>query len=266
MWKDKFFIKIEPQFLFETFFNSEYVTWLYVYLKLKNHYSLQKTPMKYYNIKIEEIISFFKVDPATIYRAIRELVRIGLLEKKPKSRAIYRIKDEKDINYFTEEPDDLSVESVEYPDFIQIHGNAFMRLVKDLQDNSSSVPKLLRLYYFLVTTSKFTENAEKELKSPESVYSIGKALGQDARTVKPLLETLVSTGYIKFDGRKIITIRNIYTVNKATTTVAASTENECECEFECECENATHCYGNTYCSGKNKSSMPTYAENEDYDY
>ncbi len=256
MWKNEFRIHIEPQFLFETFFNSEYVTWLYVYLKLKNHYSLQKTPMKYYNIKIEEIISFFKVDPATIYRAIRELVRIGLLEKKPKSRAIYRIKDEKDINYFTDEP---AVESVEYPDFIQIHGNAFMRLVKDLQDTSSSVPKLLRLYYFLVTTSKFTKNAEKELESPESVYSIGKALGQDARTVKPLLETLESTGYIKLNGRKIITIRNIY-----TTSTAASKENECEYEYELE--NATHCYGNTYCSRKNKSNIPTYSENEDYDY
>ncbi len=260
MWKDKFFIKIEPQFLFETFFNSEYVTWLYVYLKLKNIYSLQKTPMKYYNIKIEEIISFFKVDPATIYRAIRELVRIGLLEKKPKSRAIYRIKNEKDINYFTDEPDDESVESVEYPEFIQIHGNAFIKLVKDLQDKSNSIPKLLRLYYFLVTTSKFTKNAEKELESPESVYSIGKTLRQDARTVKPLLETLVSTGYIKFNGRKIITIRNIYTTSKTTATT------EDECEFEYQLENATHCYGNTYCSGKNKSNMPTYAENEDYDY
>ncbi len=257
MWKDEFRIHIEPEFLFETFFNSEYVTWLYVYLKLKNHYSLQKTPMKYYNIKIEEIISFFKVDPATIYRAIRELVRIGLLEKKPKSRAIYRIKDEKDINYFTDEPDDLSVESVEYPDFIQIHGNAFIRLVKDLQDKSNSIPKLLRLYFFLMTTNKHTKDFVPELQSPESVYSIGKALGQDARTVKPLLETLVSTGYIKFNGRKIITIRNIY-----TTSTVAPTENECEYELE----NATHYYGNTYSSGKNKSSMPTYAENDDYDY
>lgn len=264
MWKDKFFIKIEPEFLFETFFNSEYVTWLYVYLKLKNHYSLQKTPQKYYNIKIEEIISFFKVDPATIYRAIRELVRIGLLEKKPKSRAIYRIKDEKDINYFTDEPDDLSVESVEsveYPNFIQIHGNAFIRLVKDLQDKSNSIPKLLRLYFFLMTTNKHTKDFVPELESPESVYSIGKALAQDARTVKPLLKTLESTGYIKLNGRKIITIRNIYTVSK-TTTVAASTENECEYEFE----NATHCYSNSYSSGKNKSNMPTYSENEHYDY
>ncbi len=257
IWKDEFRIHIEPQFLFETFFNSEYVTWLYVYLKLKNHYSLQKTPLKYYNIKIDEIISFFKVDPATIYRAIRELVRIGLLEKKPKSRAIYRIKDEKDINYFTDEPDDLSVESVEYPEFLQIHGNAFMRLVKDLQDTSSSVPKLLRLYFFLMTTNKHTKDFVPELQSPESVYSIGKALRQDARTVKPLLETLESTGYIKLNGRKIITIRNIYTVS-----TAATTENECEYEFD----DATHCYGNTYCSGKNKSNMPTYAENEDYDY
>ncbi len=262
MWKDEFRIHIEPEFLFETFFNSEYVTWLYVYLKLKNIYSLQKTPKKYYNIKIEEIISFFKVDPATIYRAIRELVRIGLLEKKPKSRAIYRIKDEKDINYFTDEPNVESVESVEYPKFLQIHGNAYMRLVKDLQDTSSSVPKLLRLYYFLVTTSKFTENAEKELESPESVYSIGKALRQDARTVKPLLETLVSTGYIKLNGRKIITIRKIYTTSTVSKTVAASIENECECEYE----NATHYYGNTYCSPKSKSNIPTYAENDDYDY
>ncbi len=212
---EKYFVKIEPDFLFDTYkqFKSEYTPWIYLYLKLKYNYFITKAPNKIFEIDRNDIGMLYNINAATISRCFQELRTKGLLiQVKNKYRLLNEvgfIRSYELINKITEK---------EHIDHIQVYKNKFNNLTSDIQKNrpigntQRMLIKCLRIFFYLYVKNRHCFNKDTGVvDSAESNNSLSKYLKHDQKTVKVALGMLNKAGHIKLD-----TEVKISTVNKNT--------------------------------------------------
>lgn len=208
-----YFIKITPEFLFDEYdvFISEYSPWVYLLLKFKFNFFLQKAPDKKFSIPTNEIISYFGIDRSTVSRAVKELAQKGFLEKCGK---LYKIKNE---SVYKEKYKSESGTTTKYPEFIKVYYEHLDRMqyrfIQRIPDNYKSKKfflKLLETNYYLKAKNRHCLLDDTMVASEECVNSICKALNYDNRTAKDILKVLEDTGYIKLGTDIKITTIDIY--------------------------------------------------------
>jgi DNA-binding transcriptional regulator YhcF (GntR family) len=213
--KDKdpndYFIPITPEFLFDTYgvFKSEYAPWVYLVLKFKYKYYIQKCPNKRFHIPTTGISNLFGVNPSTITRALQELVHEGFLARYKK---LYTIKDE---SFYKDKykPKTIEVDNLEneplnsYVEFVKVYKVQFENMFNSFKDRvpdkykSKFLIKLFETYYYLIAKNRHTafkkENKKKMVASYECPRSIYKTLNYDNRTLNDILAVLEGVGLIK---------------------------------------------------------------------
>ncbi|MBS1515327.1 MAG: hypothetical protein JSS63_09860 [Bacteroidetes bacterium] len=234
-----YFVKINPQFLFNTqgIFKSYFTPWVYLYLKLEKNMLISKQIHNEFKINQKDLVEFFMVDRATIYRAIKELMNFGVLSK---SGSKYRIFDEQSIinqksrlyqenlvNLIDSSDTDTDEELPEteqtkvtsldkLPEYIQIFQNEFLKLRIDvlesediLKDYSRTVIKIIEIYYYLIACNKLCllPGIDK-LESDETQTSISRNLKHDNRFTNMMLGVLSKINYIEqYENGGIVTIK-----------------------------------------------------------
>ena len=223
--KDKdpkdYFVKMTPEFLFDTYgvFKSEYAPWVYLFLKFKYNYYLDYCPNKRFSMPTG-ISNLFGVNPSTITRALQELVQHGFLER---NNTLYKIKDEsiyinkyKPVINSTVRELYLNEERTLYPKFIKIYKEEFQRMfirfrerIPEQYKSKKFIIKTIETYYYLTAKNKHCLLEEKMVTSFECPHSICKTLHYDNRTLKNILNVLEDAGYIKLGPEIKITTINI---------------------------------------------------------
>lgn len=209
---EKYHAPIDPIFLFDINrkFKSEITPWIYMILKLKYQYYINDAPYLFYKVDLKYITLLFNLHKSTTYKAIAELIYIGLIEKKNRK---YRILDEKELsngNRIVAPEDRL-------PKFIKINNNYFYEMLLSLKlnwgdpvSNNELIIKSLRVYYYLIAKNGHCIAEASEKESDETQTSICRVLNHDNRTIKEILSVLQDAGYLRIeeDGRLI-------TINKS---------------------------------------------------
>jgi len=233
--KKEYFVKILPEFLFDTqkVFKSEYAPWVYLIIKFKHNWALQHAQEQRFKIPIKGLSNLFGVNSSTISRAVKELVDNGFLVKiKP----YYQIRD--DASYFktsSNAEESKGSHGNHLPEFIKIHPERFEKMIITLRDripgkykSSKILLKLLETNYYLISKNKQSYNDEREkVASNECVNTICKALNYDNRTAKDILAVLEDAGYIKLGSDIKITTINIHYVGNVN-------------QHSCDSENSDH--------------------------
>lgn len=216
----KYFIKISPEFLFDTYgvFKSEYAPWVYLILKFKYNFYIEKAPNKRFGIPFSNISQLFEVNPSTVTRAVQELVQHGFLSKH---KNLYKINDEsfyKD-KYKSELLVDGVVENAEqkrYPKFIKANQEQFQTMLikfkemaPDKYKSKKFIIKTLETNYYLIAKNGHCLLKKKMVGSFECPNTIRKALNYDNRTVTDILNLLESAGYVKLGPDIKITTINV---------------------------------------------------------
>lgn len=234
-----YFVKINPQFLFNTqgIFKSYFTPWVYLYLKLEKNMLISKQIHNEFKINQKDLVEFFMVDRATIYRAIKELMNFGVLSK---SGSKYRIFDEQSIinqrlrlnkanlGNLISSPDTgedaemhgtvhLKLTSLaKLPEFIQIYQNQFLKLRNEVlsveekfKDYPRSVIKIIEIYYYLIACNRHCLLLDIDtLESDETQTSISKNLNHDNRFTRAMLDVLHKIDYIAiYENGSMATIK-----------------------------------------------------------
>ncbi|MFC2093772.1 hypothetical protein ACFLSV_07715 [Bacteroidota bacterium] len=194
---DKYFVKISAKFLLGIKFGntSEYLDWIFVYIKLMYNYYLQHNPNNHFELKVNDISSFFNLHKVTVYDCLKWLTEYGLLEKE--GRGKYKIIDEK---RFIE----TYVKNTNSKDpFLPIYRNFFIDLwssrIKAVDAN---------VYYFLVNgNGHHTIKEDKWLEVKTKQSQACRYLGIDYRTYKKSIKKLLELGYLRKDGEGILFTR-----------------------------------------------------------
>lgn len=240
-------VKMNPHFLFNTFeiFNSYFTSWMYLYIKLDKNMLIEKENHNLFKIKMNELSDFFMINRATTYRAIKELIKYGLLEKvgnkyrifdeepfierlKPEINTnpeIQQISNENELVDFHEKINTdtkvLNKTLEKFPQFIMINQLEFLNLRYKVlnsdinyKDYPRTVIKIIEMYYFLtaknnhclLNNNKFVEILDSE----ETQTSITRKLSHDNRFTKGMLDMLHLIDYIELDkDGSIRTVRKI---------------------------------------------------------
>ncbi|MFZ4589419.1 MAG: hypothetical protein ACOYN6_00345 [Ignavibacteria bacterium] len=217
--KDTYYIKIKPEFLFDEYdvFKSGYTPWVYLALKFKYKYYLDKAPHKTFTVDAKTMANYYATTPATIYEALNELETAGLLIKKQRK---YQLVDE---SVYLTKFRKVDIEEVtKYPKFILFYQNAFDDLLSVLKREILPTGKNKRLifslnvyYYLMVSNRHCLLKKVPLLESDLTQTSLEKEIGPDHRVLKVLLGVLNDTGYIKVEPGKIFTLnKKIYNPEK----------------------------------------------------
>jgi predicted transcriptional regulator len=212
MKKDKYHVKIQPEFLFDEYkvFESSYTPWVYLYLKLKNNYFLYNAPQKMYGVDVLGIAVCLSTTQSTVYNALKELESTGLLETNKRK---YRIFDE---SVYKKQFQKIDVDAEKkYPKFLQVYNNDFDELLMDIKKqvlplgtNKRLIVKGLELYYYLIAGNRHCLLTKKPLvESILTQTSLEKLLGREHRVIKYLLSVLEDTGWVLLKQGKIYTLK-----------------------------------------------------------
>jgi hypothetical protein len=223
MIKDKYFIKINPAFMFDEYevFETNYTPWVYLSLKLKYKYYLEHAPYKTFTIDKTDMAGYYATSPQTIYTAVNDLKKAGLLEEKKRK---YRLIDEQE--YLTKFRKVDTVIEKKYPDFIRVYNNYYEDLLLDikkeilpLDKDNTSIMKCMKIYFYLIARNNHSYSFHKVpiMKSDLTQTSIETETGIDHRVIKFLLSLLNDRGYIKMEDRTIYTLnKKLYEPSKRT--------------------------------------------------
>ena len=191
--KDKnYFVKIDSDFLFDkkNIFKSRYTPWVYLYLKLKYNYYIQKLPNNRVSLNTEEIGGFFKIDRSTVHRCLNELRKFELIEKNERNQ--YKV-------YSEQKKFDFDSDS-----YIQVYNN----LILNLFQNGGSIDEA-KVYYYMVQDNKHYAFEQPYMESNLTQTKISKILRFDPRKTKAILNKLLGLGLItKDDGSKFYLTRH----------------------------------------------------------
>ncbi|MCX6158719.1 MAG: hypothetical protein NTY74_12145 [Ignavibacteriae bacterium] len=211
MKKDDYHVQIKPEFLFDDYdvFKSGYTPWLYVSIKLKYNYNLDKAPYKTFTVDVNTMADYYATTPVTIYEALKELETTGLLIKKKRK---YQLVDES--VYLTKFRKVDIEEATKYPDFIQLYRDDYKDLLLQIKrvilptgKNKRLIIKCLKVFYYLMARNRHCLLIKEPLlESSLTQTSLVKLLGGDHKVLKVLLSVLNNTGYIKVKPGKIFTI------------------------------------------------------------
>jgi hypothetical protein len=192
---DKYHIKIPVDFLIGATkeFKSKYTKWVYVFLKLKFNFYIQKKPNTFYKIDVNEIGQLFRINKATVFDCFNELKQYGLLEKN--GRGSYKINQEEALLKF-----EKTTEA-----FIKIYNNWFMDFC-----NKGNNTVDADVYFFLTNENRHHLTDEKLKKVSVSQSKICRNLKIDTRTYKRCKEKLLDSNYL-FENENVL-----YTVKQFT--------------------------------------------------
>lgn len=222
--KDKYFVKIKHEFLFDIYnkFKSEYTPWVYLFLKFKHNYYLQNNLKVWDKIYSSEIIHYFGVNKTTIYKCLKELELNGLLEKKGNKirlidENIYLVTNAMNETQLT----DKYNRPIKNIKFLAIGNNDFNKLVIDIKNQifefrgkHHTLVRTLKVFYYLVSKNRqaLWNNKKHLTESKENQSSLSKDLKHDHRYIKMILTILKDAGYLILDDEvKIATIdKKIY--------------------------------------------------------
>lgn len=224
-----YFVKINPQFLFNTqgIFKSYFTPWVYLYLKLEKNMLISKQIHNEFKINQKDLAEFFMVNRTTIYRAIHELLTIGCIVKSGNK---YRIYDEQPIINLVlrqnkaklvsindiAESDSNSNEEIQneeqtketsldnLPEFIKVYQNEFLKLRTDVlnveemfKEYPRTVIKIIEIYYYLIACNRLCLLPDIDLlESEETRTSISRNLNHDNRLTRAMLDVLHNLDYI----------------------------------------------------------------------
>lgn len=212
-YKNDYHIHIHPDFLFDEYkaFKSIYTPWVYLALKLKYNFYIQKQPYKTFSIDIKALSAHFATTNATIYETIKELRSSGLLIKDKNK---YRIINESSyIELYSNKESNTA--NTKAGKFIMINHNDFEQLLRDIKlyidplgKYKRLIVKCLKLYYYLMNHDAHFINYKKYpiVESTLNQTMLEKKLGIEHRVIKELLKVLEDRKYIKLDSRKIYTL------------------------------------------------------------
>jgi len=199
---DKCHIMINPDFLFDLNkrFKSIYTPWIYICIKLADVRKTGFEPEKFFKIDRKLICELLQINTATITRAIKELVGLGLIEQRNRE---YRIIKEKYKSVF---------EKVEgFPVYIEMYNNFlidfFGRLnhsCNDIEKKDRSIIKTAEVFFYLIAKNKHCIVNVPILSSEETSKTISKYLHHDEAYIKSYLDILESIGKIEIDSNGII--------------------------------------------------------------
>lgn len=240
-----YFVKINPQFLFNTqgMFKSYFTPWVYLYLKLEKNMLISKQIHNEFKINQKDLAEFFMVNRTTIYRAIHELLTIGCIVKSGNK---YRIYDEQpiinlvlrqnkakliSINDIAESDSNEEIQNEEQtketsldklPEFIKVYQNEFLKLrtdVLNVEENFKEYPrtviKIIEIYYYLIACNRHCLLPDIDLlESEETRTSICRNLNHDNRLTRAMLDVLHNLDYIAiYKNGSMATIKKKITGN-----------------------------------------------------
>lgn len=220
MNREKYYMEVIPEFLLDEYeiFSSDYTIWVYIELKFKYQFYLQKSPYKTFKIDVKPLAAKYVTTPASIYNSINELVKAGLLVKNKRS---FRILDESE--YLKRFKKINTGSNKKYPKYIILNNKSYNDLLSDIknevlpmENHMKFIVKCLKLYYYQMVFDRHCVVFINEpiLESTLTQTSIERKLGIDHRNVKKLLTVLNDSGYIKLEDGKVFTL-NKETYNPA---------------------------------------------------
>jgi len=239
----EYHIHIAPEFLFDQYdiFSYGYTPWVYLELKLKYNYYLNKAPNKTFEVNAKSLASIFATTKQSIYNSLNELVETGFLVKQKRE---YKLVDEAVcINKYRKVDTDKSTK----PKFIKIYKWLFSDLISDIkreilpiENYRRMIIKCLRLYYYLLMHDGhcIVFDDEPSVQSTLTQTSLEKHIGSDHRVIKFLLNLLSVLGYIKIEDGIIYTLNNrtynpdafSYVKKESETAMSEKTVNVKSCE------------------------------------
>lgn len=205
-------MEVIPEFLIDEYekFKCDYTIWVYIELKFKYQYYLQKSPYKTFKIDVKSLAAKYVTTTATIYNAIKELTEAGLLVENKRN---FRIVDESE---YSKRFKNINPENnKKYPKYVILNNKAYNDLLSDIKDevlpmesHKKFIVKCLKLYYYQMIYDRHCVVFKEEpvLESSLTQTSIEKKIGIDHRNVKKLLTVLNDSGYIKLEDGKIFTL------------------------------------------------------------
>lgn len=196
--KNKYHIRISTRFLLFTKIEntSEYFKWIYIYIKLKYNYYIQKKPNESFELDVDEMSEFFNIHRVTVFKCLKQLTEYGLLTKEERGK--YKIICEKQfINNHKSNEDANSKDH-----FLKIYNNVYMDLWQ-----SGVNAKEAELYFYLVNENRHHLENKKWLEVTVSQNQACKHLKIDHRTYKGFVKHLITIGYLnRNDKKKLFTL------------------------------------------------------------
>ena len=182
----KYYVKINPEFLFdiENKFKSRNTPWVYLYLKLEKNYYLDHHLKNPFSVDTDAIANLYRIDRSTVHRCINELIALGLVVKD--GRDSYKIISE-------------TYELFSKANYIQIYKN----LLINIFDYGGKIDDAL-IYFFMIQNNRHYAFEDDFLVTQLTQSKISRELKLGQRKVKASINKLKSMGLIAHDENDAI--------------------------------------------------------------